>query len=172
MLDQQQHVVHSNGVTATGTAMTADVCNSAASHLCNAELCAAARAPTAEAMAAFPVWSSSEAPSTHVFGSTELVQSYVSSRRAALGTHVQLIGADPLLQMFSKLVADGMAVSPIAFDITRLRLRRHGSDSHRVLNDTDVRRALEIYVFAQDAAGQDAHDMHVRELISNDSFRG
>eukprot|EP00966_Prymnesium_polylepis_P134173 3101393-Prymnesium_polylepis.1 len=158
-----QHVIHSNGGT--------DVCSSAANHSCSAELCSAARAPTAEEMAAFPVWSASEARSTHVFGSTELVQSYVSSRRAALGTHVQHIGADPLFQMFSKLMADGMAVSPIAFDITRLRLLRHGRDPHRVLDDTDVRLAVEIYVFAQDATGQDAHDMHVRELTSEFSFR-
>ena len=128
-------------------------CRSPAMLLCLSEMCSVPP-PGAHTDAPVPrPWSKEARERVYFFHSNGVIEHYAESRWAHQKEQEAIAGEANVTQTFRRLVRDGMTFDELGLDLTLLQHVRHRDSPKAVLQDADVKLAVEMLVIAKTARG-------------------
>ena len=128
-------------------------CRSPAMLLCLSEMCSVPP-PGAHTDAPVPrPWSKEARERVYFFHSNGVIEHYAESRWAHQKEQEAIAGEANVTQTFRHLVRDGMTFDELGLDLTLLQHVRHRDSPKAVLQDADVKLAVEMLVIAKTARG-------------------
>ena len=129
------------------------LCRSPAMILCLSEMCSLAP-PLAHTDSPVPrPWSKEARERVYFFHSDGVLEYYTQTRRAHQKEQEAIFGEAKVNQTFRRLVQDGMTFDELGLDLTLLQHVRHRSSPEAVLQDEDVKLAVNMLVVARTARG-------------------
>ena len=103
-------------------------------------------------------WSQAVRRRVYHFHDDNLIQEYTKVRLAHQKEEMAAVGKKKVNETFSSLVKDGMTFNEIGLDLTLLQHVRHRDSPGAVLQDADVKLAVEMLVLAKRSPGVQGYD--------------
>ena len=128
-------------------------CRSPATLLCLSEMCSVAP-PGGHTDSPVPrPWSKEVRERVYFFHSNGVIEHYTEARWAHQKEQEAIAGEAKVNQTFRRLVRDGMTFDELGLDLTLLQHVRHRGSPKAVLQDEDVKMAVDMLVVAKTARG-------------------
>ena len=133
--------------------------------LCLSEMCSLPPPGSPGSHVGSPIprpWSKANRERVYVFHEDSLLQEYTKTRLSHHKQEMAAIGKKRVNETFTRLVEDGMAFSELGLDLTLLQHVRHRDAPEEVLQDEDVKLAVEMLVLARRAPDVQGYDPGAR----------